>query len=29
MITITGGTFEMGDVMGDKEYNNEKAYCHL
>lgn len=24
MVQIAGGTFDMGDVMGDNEYNNEK-----
>lgn len=26
MLTVKGGTFEMGDVMGDKEYDNEKVH---
>jgi formylglycine-generating enzyme required for sulfatase activity len=26
MVLITGGTFEMGDIMGDNEYDDEKLH---
>ena len=26
MVLVKGGTFDMGDVMGDKEYDNEKVH---